>query len=93
MHTLLENHLLETLSFFKKMRREEILFDMDEGLLTTDLAQMTDEDLDRALSSLVRRGHLKRSKEQGEFYWIRCLPSRKKGLGKLIAKFRSSLSL
>jgi hypothetical protein len=68
------------------MRKEEILFDMDEALLSTTLSSMTDADFDAALKSLEKRKLLKKVKRAGEFHWIKSMPKRKTSLIDKVSK-------
>lgn len=71
----LEKIILQTLSFYDALTLEEIILQMDKGII--DLEEViTVEDLEKKLQLLARQRKVKVSGRGKERRWIRKLPKR-----------------
>lgn len=73
----IENHILETLSFFDPMSIEQIILDFDEKILMKN-PDFTKKELFVVLDDMRKRKILKVTKQKGEKYWLKCYKKRKK---------------
>lgn len=72
---LLELELLKTLSFFEPMSSEFIFIDLDNNFLQQN-PEYTLEDLESALSSLLKQKKIKKIKSNGHYQWIKLYPKK-----------------
>ena len=73
----IENHILETLSFFDPMTAEQIILDFDEKILL-EFPEFTKNELFIELARLENLKIIKVIKQNGEDHWIKCYKKRKK---------------
>ena len=71
----LYDELQKTLSFLEPMSLEMIFLDMDKEFLNLN-PSLTTEDLLKELKKLEKQKKVKKSKIEGQFYWIRIYPKR-----------------
>ena len=70
-----EELILETLSFFDEMNKEQIYLEIDNDKLA-NVGHVTVGDLDHLLKSLIKRKKVKLVKRDGEHKWIKIFPKR-----------------
>ena len=78
-----EEIILETLSFFEMMTKENIIMDMN--VHETDELQITLEDLELILESLKKRKLIRKGKKEQDIAWQKIFP--KKSLWRKIQSF------
>ena len=66
----LEDILLETLSFYEPMRKEQILMDMDESKIQM-FPDLSIDDLEATLKKMRRKGLLKSQGDGVDRTWLR----------------------
>lgn len=70
-----EDIILETLSFLEPMTKERLILDFDDTKLQL-LESFTKEDLEMALTSLLKQRKIKKTTKGKEEYFQKCMPRR-----------------